>query len=76
MIIETESALKLINKYFQNRWVMKTKKEELDVDFIGGQGSLSKEEEIALSDFFKSKRTPIRYLKSVTSKKKKRQLEA
>ncbi|MEI6349181.1 MAG: hypothetical protein WCP69_14630 [Bacteroidota bacterium] len=54
---------------------MKTKKEELEVDFIGGQGSLTKEEEIALSDFLKSKKTPIRYLKSVTSKKKKRQLE-
>ena len=43
---------------------MKTKKIELDVDFIGGQGLLTKEEENALSDFFKqrkltTKRPPI-----------------
>lgn len=31
---------------------MKTKKLELDVDFIGGQGSLTFAEEKALSDFF------------------------
>ena len=31
---------------------MKTIKIDLDVDFIGGQGSLSVEEEKALSDFF------------------------
>jgi hypothetical protein len=30
---------------------MKTKKVELDVDFIGGQTSLTKEEERAISDF-------------------------
>lgn len=35
---------------------MKTKKIELDVDFIGGQGSLTKEEENALSDFFKQRK--------------------
>jgi hypothetical protein len=32
---------------------MKTKKVELDVDFIGGQISLTKEEEKAISDFIK-----------------------
>jgi len=32
---------------------MKTKKVELDVDFIGGQTSLTKEEEKAISDFIK-----------------------
>ena len=32
---------------------MKHKKVELDVDFIGGQGPLTKEEEKALSEFFK-----------------------
>ena len=32
---------------------MKTKKVELDVDFIGGQTSLTKEEERALSDYIK-----------------------
>jgi hypothetical protein len=32
---------------------MKTKKNELDIDFIGGLGPLTQEEEKALSDFFK-----------------------
>ncbi|WP_192822670.1 hypothetical protein [Rufibacter sp. LB8] len=35
---------------------MKAKKQELDVDFIGGQTPLTTEEEKALSDFFKSKK--------------------
>jgi hypothetical protein len=35
---------------------MKTKKTELDIDFIGGLGPLTKEEEKALSDFFKAKK--------------------
>ena len=35
---------------------MKTKKNELDVDFIGGQGSLTAEEEKALSDFFRKRK--------------------
>jgi len=36
---------------------MKTKKIELDVDFIGGQSSLTSAEEKALSDFFKQRKT-------------------
>lgn len=36
---------------------MKTKKIELDVDFIGGQSSLTLAEEKALSDFFKQRKT-------------------
>lgn len=36
---------------------MKTKKSELDVDFIGGQSSLTAAEEKALSDFFKNRKT-------------------
>ncbi len=36
------------------------KKNELDVDFIGGQGSLTKEEEKIISDFLKSKSTQKR----------------
>ena len=32
---------------------MKTKNVELDVDFIGGQRSLTKEEEKAISDFIR-----------------------
>jgi len=35
---------------------MKTKKTELDVDFIGGQGSLTVEEEKALDDFFRQRK--------------------
>ena len=37
---------------------MKTKKIDLDVDYIGGQGSLTDAEEKALSEFFRqSKKT-------------------
>ena len=32
---------------------MKTKKLELDVDYIGGQGPLTESEEKALSEYFK-----------------------
>ena len=44
---------------------MATKKTELELDFIGGQGSLTTTEEKALSDFFKnqkisSKQIPIK----------------
>jgi hypothetical protein len=35
---------------------MKTKRIDLDIDFIGGQGSLTKEEELSLSDYFKQKK--------------------
>jgi hypothetical protein len=35
---------------------MKTRKKELDVDFIGSQEPLTSSEEIALSDFFKKKK--------------------
>jgi hypothetical protein len=34
---------------------MKTKRVDLEVDFIGGLGSLTKEEEFALSNYFKKK---------------------
>jgi hypothetical protein len=33
---------------------MKHRKNELDVDFIGGAGSLTKEEEKAISEFIKA----------------------
>ena len=46
---------------------MKTKKIELDVDFIGGLSSLTVAEEKALSDFFKQRKTS-----STTSKIKQR----
>lgn len=35
---------------------MKTKKTELEVDFIGGQGSLTIAEEKALSDYFRKRK--------------------
>ena len=35
---------------------MKQIKNELNVDFIGGQGSLTKEEEVAISEFIRSKK--------------------
>ena len=35
---------------------MKTKKSELDVDFIGGQGSLTATEEKALSEFINQRK--------------------
>ena len=35
---------------------MKSKNIELDVDFIGGQGSLTKAEEIAISNYIKTQK--------------------
>ncbi len=46
---------------------MRTKKIELEVDFIGGQGSLTVEEQKAISDYLKQKK--------VASKKKSAQKE-
>lgn len=50
---------------------MKTKKIELDVDFIGGQTSLTKEEEKTISEFIKknkSKKTKKTSYKTKTVK--------
>jgi hypothetical protein len=44
---------------------MKKLKKELEVDFIGGQGELTKEEEKAISDFIKKKKS-----KQITHHKK------
>ena len=52
---------------------MKNKNIELDVDFIGGQGSLTDTEEKALSEFFEKKKLlSLRKLvrKTLTKKKK------
>ncbi len=38
---------------------MKTIKLELDVDFIGGQTSLTKDEEKALSNFFSQRKAKV-----------------
>ena len=35
---------------------MKNKQLELDVDFIGGQGSLTHQEEISISEFLKTQK--------------------
>jgi hypothetical protein len=43
---------------------MKTNKIDLDLDFIGGQGSLTKAEEKQLSDYFKKRKLS----KSATNK--------
>ncbi len=39
---------------------MKTNKIDLDLDFIGGQGSLTKTEEKELNDFFKSRKLSLK----------------
>jgi hypothetical protein len=46
---------------------MKTKKLELDVDFIGGQDPLTIAEEKALSDFFRQRK--LTYKKSLDNQK-------
>jgi hypothetical protein len=52
--------------------MMKTKKKELDVDFIGGQGSLNAEQEKALSNFFKTRKSSVegQFWKSLTLEQK------
>jgi hypothetical protein len=53
---------------------MKTKKNELDVDFIGGVGPLTKEEEKRISEVIKklkAKKSPTRTpARKLTTKKK------
>jgi len=49
---------------------VKTKKIELDVDFIGGHGSLTIQEEKALSKFFKQRK--LQKSKSVSQTKTSR----
>jgi len=49
---------------------MKTRKRELDVDFIGGSGQLTKEEENRISDIIKSRKSK----QKVTAKKSKTKL--
>ncbi len=51
---------------------MKTTKTELDVDFIGGQTSLTIAEEKALSDFFKQRKANTIKTKSVQRIKKEK----
>ena len=54
---------------------MKTKSKELDVDFIGGQGSMTKEEEKQISEFLKNQKLlrnkKLRPTKKEVAKRKK-----
>ena len=56
---------------------MKSKNIELDVDFIGGQGPLTKVEEIAISNYIKAqkaknlkKQSTVKQTNKITSRKK------
>jgi hypothetical protein len=57
---------------------MKTRKKELDVDFIGGSGLLTKEEEKRISDIIKSRKSKQKVTgkskQKVTAKKSKTKL--
>lgn len=46
---------------------MKKTKLELDVDFIGGQGPLTKEEEKALSEFFNKRKEQLKAVSKAKS---------
>jgi hypothetical protein len=48
---------------------MKTKKTELDVDFIGGQDSLTIAEEKALSDFFRKSKLTSKKTSAIRNRK-------
>ncbi len=48
---------------------MKTKKTELDVDVIGGQGSLTHAEEKAISEFFRQRKLALEKNKKVQRSK-------
>ena len=50
---------------------MKNKSKELDVDFIGGQGPMTEEEEIAISEFIRVNKQKQR-LQAIRKIKKRR----
>ena len=54
---------------------MKNKSKELDVDFIGGQGPMTKEEEHAISEFIRVNKEKQR-LQSIRKIKKRRLLKS
>lgn len=58
---------------FTTRIVMKTKKKELSVDYIGGQGSLTLAEEQELHEYFSKQKVDSNKLKSKGSSKKTKQ---
>jgi hypothetical protein len=51
---------------------MKHKSKELEVDFIGGENPMTKEEEIAISEFLKAQKL-LRAKKQIRSDKSTRQ---
>jgi hypothetical protein len=54
-LIKRSSRVKLLN--FKNKYSkMKNKAKELDVDFIGGQGPITKDEEKQVSEFIKAQK--------------------
>jgi hypothetical protein len=55
---------------------MKTKKEELDVDFIGEQVVLKPEEEKAISDFFRQRQLASRRVLNNSKIKKANQINS
>lgn len=48
---------------------MKTRKNELDVDFIGGEGPLTKEQEKLIRDFIKSRKAKKNMISPKSRKK-------
>ena len=54
---------------------MRAKKIELDVDYIGGQGSLTEVEEKALSDFFKQQKMVKKMKNKIKKTNKPKELE-
>ena len=55
---------------------MATKKLELEVDFIGGQGPLTVDEEKAISEFLKKSKTSSRHKSPVISQTKSKRPKA
>lgn len=53
---------------------MKHRKAELDVDFIGGLGALTKEDEKAISDFIKARKRSKERTQSINIVKKGRKV--
>lgn len=49
---------------------MKNKQKELDVDFIGGQGPMTKEEELAITEFIRAdkEKNSLQELRKVKTK--------
>ncbi len=47
---------------------MKTKKQKFDIDFIGGQGAITKAEEEALSAYFKQQKKSDKKTRALSNK--------